>query len=96
MVSENSYRVPAQVLVAHLEGEAVILHMDTKRYYRLNDTAAVIWKALERGEALPGIVSALRKEFDVAEDEATREAERVVADLVEKGLLARQKDDRTS
>jgi hypothetical protein len=96
VTSKTSYRVPAQVLVAHLEGEAVILHMDTKRYYRLNDTAAVIWKALERGESIPGIVAALRKEFDVAGDVATHEAERVVAELVELGLLTRQKDDRTS
>ena len=40
----SAFEVPPDVLVAHLQGEAVILHMDTKRYYRLNDTAACIWK----------------------------------------------------
>jgi hypothetical protein len=89
-----SYTVPKEVLVAHLQGEAVLLHMDTKRYYRLNDTAACIWKALERQESLSGIVDSLRENFDVPPDEAKREAERVLSDLLELELLAYPKDDQ--
>jgi hypothetical protein len=85
--------VPPDVLVAHLQGEAVILHVETKRYYRLNDTAASIWKAIERHEGLSGIVASLCREFDVAPADAEREAKRVVDDLVEQGLLQRANGD---
>src|SRR5581483_4613755 len=89
LTSKTPYSVPSQVLVAHLEGEAVLLHMDTKRYYRLNDTAAMIWKGLERGDTVSGIAESLCREFDVPADEASREVERVLTDLVERGLVVR-------
>jgi hypothetical protein len=91
-MDKPAYGVPNEVLVAHLQGEAVLLHMDSKRYYRLNDTAASIFKALERDESLPDIVASLCEEFDVAPDAAQREAERIVADLLERGLLTRVAD----
>ncbi|MBE0595157.1 MAG: PqqD family protein [Gemmatimonadales bacterium] len=75
------------VLTAHLEGEAVLLHLETKQYYRLNETGAAIWKGLERGLDLPAIVSALTEEFDVGEDAARVEVERVLVELRERGLL---------
>ena len=36
------------VLVAHLAGEAVLLNLADKSYYRLNETAAAIWASLKR------------------------------------------------
>ena len=96
MIGDPSYRVPPEVLVAHLQGEAVLLDMDTKRYYRLNDTAASIWRALEECERFPGIVNRLCQEFEVAHDDAQREAERVVSDLVERGLLVETHEDKLS
>jgi hypothetical protein len=87
MLQEKSYAIPPDVLVAHLRGEAVLLNMETKRYYRLNDTAASIWRALEAHERVPGIVNLLCQEFEVSQDEARRETDRVVKSLVDRGLL---------
>lgn len=80
-------KVSPDVLTAHLEGEAVLLHLETKQYYRLNETGAAIWKGLERGLDLPAIVSALKGEFDVGEDAARVEVQRVLVALRERGLL---------
>ena len=88
MDRETSYAVPQDVLVAHLEGEAVLLSMDSKRYYRLNEAAASIWRAVEQRKELRGIIQRLCDEFEVSEAEAGREAERVVTDLLGRGLLA--------
>jgi hypothetical protein len=82
-----TYVIPSQVLVAHLEGEAVLLHMDTKRYYRLNDTAARIWKGLERREGLPAIVASLCTQFAVDSLTAEGEVDAMIRDLLERGLL---------
>jgi len=75
------------ILTAHLQGEAVLLDLNTKRYYRLNATAARVWKALEARLPPARIVDALLADFDV--DRATAEAEltRILADLGARGLL---------
>jgi hypothetical protein len=75
------------VLVSHLEGEAVLLHMGTKRYFRLNRTGAHIWKALEGGADSDAIARSLVEEFEVSISEAEVAVRTLVEELVESRLL---------
>jgi hypothetical protein len=86
-MTEPTWRVPDDVLTAHLEGEAVLLHMETKDYFRLNETAAVVWKALERGRDRAAIVAELVEGFDVDAAEAAEELDRLLAELAGRGLV---------
>ena len=87
MEQSANYTVSTDVLTAHLEDEAVLLHMDTKRYYRLNATAAAIWRGLEQGRTRAQLLEELCHRFDVTEAQASPELDRVILDLVDKGLL---------
>jgi hypothetical protein len=80
MTAPKRYSVPSDVLAAHLEGEAVLLHMDTKDYFRLNATAACVWKGLERGLDRAGLVEALCAGFEV-------ELERLLGELESRHLI---------
>ena len=82
-----TYTIPPHVLTAHLTGEAVLLHMHTKRYYRLNDTGASIWQGIEQGLSRDEIVARLCDEFSVEPDEAGVELDRIVRDLAAESLL---------
>jgi hypothetical protein len=86
-MTDPSWRVPDDVLTAHLEGEAVLLHMETKDYFRLNETAAVAWKALERGKDRAAIVAELVEAFEVDAAEAAEELDRLLAELAGRGLV---------
>ena len=81
-------KIRDDVLAAHLEGEAVLLDLRTKHYYRLNATAARIWKGLEQSLEPPQIVDALVDEFAVDAATARTEVDRVLADLGARGLVA--------
>lgn len=84
----RTHRVPEEVLAAHLEGEAVLLHMDTKNYYRLNATAALVYKGLERGLGRDALLDDLCAQFDVERDVAAAELDRLLAELAERGLVS--------
>lgn len=91
MTEETAYTIPDTVLAAHLEGEAVLLDMDSKHYFRLNGTGAFIWKALERGSPRAAIVEKLTATFDVSSGDAAMELDRLLAELAESGLIAADK-----
>jgi len=82
-----AYLIPDQVLTAQLEGEAVLLDLQTKSYYRLNATAARIWKGVEDRLEPSQIVNVLMDEFAVARTTAQAETERTLHDLQARGLL---------
>jgi len=82
-----AYLIPDQVLTAQLEGEAVLLDLQTKSYYRLNATAARIWKGVEDRLEPSQIVNVLMDEFAVARTTAQAETERTLRDLQARGLL---------
>lgn len=75
------------VLAAHLAGEAVLLNLEDKSYYRLNETAAVIWAALERGENRDAILEQLAKEYDADKADIARELDRVIDDFKSRKLV---------
>jgi hypothetical protein len=78
---------PDRVLSAHLDGEAVLLHMDSKRYYRLNETGQRIWRLLEQGVPVPEIPGRLAAEFEVEAADAEREVADFLAALRDRDLL---------
>ena len=83
----QSYAVPDEVLTAHLEGEAVLLHMDTKNYFRLNATAALLWKGMERGLEREQLLDTLLAEFEVDRPTAAAELDRLLGELAARGLV---------
>jgi len=79
--------VSPDAMVAELEDEAVILHMGTRRYYRLNETAALIWKELSRGADLAGVVARLTSEYQVDPGIAGERVRTMVESLLDSGLV---------
>jgi len=80
-------RIPPEVLAAHLGDEAVLLDLSGKRYYRLNETAAVVFKALEAGEGRKGAIAQLLAAFEVSEADASAAVDTLLADLAARGLV---------
>jgi hypothetical protein len=76
------------VLVAHVAGEAVLLNLGDKSYYRLNETAAFIWQALERGENRDQALASILRDFDVDETSAAAQLDQVLSDFRQKGLVS--------
>ena len=81
--------IPSEVLAAHLGDEAVLLDLSAKRYYRLNESAAVVFRALEEGEGRDGAIQRLTATFDVGESDAASAVDALLADLAARGLVAR-------
>ena len=87
MADRHLLEIRDDVLTAHLPGEAVLLDLKTKRYYRLNATAARIWRALEQSDEPSKIVEALVGEFAVDALTARAELDRTLDDLRARGLV---------
>jgi PqqD family protein of HPr-rel-A system len=88
MSADARYSPSTDAIAARFEDEAVLLHLGTKRYFRLNETAAEVWAALEAGVGdARGLTDWLCERFDVTPEEAGAEVARLLAELEERGLV---------
>ena len=59
-------------------GEGILVDLNTKRYYQLNETAMVVWKGLEKGKTMNEIAADITSSYEVGPDQATVSVQRIV------------------
>ena len=59
-------------------GEGILVDLNTKKYFQLNETAMIVWKGLEKGKTTSEIAADITSNYEVALDKATLSVERIV------------------
>ena len=83
----NRVVVPPHVLIRHLDGEAVLLNLESERYFGLDATGTRMW---ELATSEPSVAMAFEKllaEFDVEPESLQNHLTELLSGLVENGLL---------
>ena len=75
------------VLFRELEGESVLLNLESGVYYGLDPVGTRIWTLLAGDESLSGVCDILQREFDVAPDVLQSDVQTLVTELCGKGLV---------
>ena len=70
-----------------IEGEAVILSLDTKAFRGLNPVGSRVWELIDGQRNVDEIVEAVVREFDVTREQAAVDVTAFVRELQEKGLV---------
>jgi hypothetical protein len=91
--SNPKYVVSHSVVCAEVEGEAVLLNVETGIYFGLDEVGTAIWKLLE-GEMTTeeGIMTRLLDEYEVDESELRRDVHAFLAKLRENQLVQEADD----
>ena len=62
-------------------GEGVLVDLDTKKYFQLNETAMFVWRRLEKGAGVDDIVGEMTAEYDVTPEHAAESVRRLLENL---------------
>ena len=85
-MNSNDVRIHPEVVSRTLDGEEVLLQLETGAYFGLNEVGTLIWKLMKDGLSTAEILKMLESEFDVPEIEAAKDFEEFVSQLKRKGL----------
>ena len=84
----SAIAVPAKDIVfTDFEGEGMIVDLNTKQYFKLNETAALIWRNLERAKQIDEIVAELQSRYEVTSEQATASVEKLLEKLAANNLV---------
>ena len=81
------YRAIPEALVATLSDGAVLLNLQTKRYFSLNETGTRIWELVQQTADEEAIVATLLREYEVEEPMVRTEVRRILDELIDAQLI---------
>ncbi|HEV2882077.1 MAG TPA: PqqD family protein [Pyrinomonadaceae bacterium] len=67
--------------------EGVLVDLNSKRYYTLNETAMIIWRGLEQKRTRAEIIKDITDAYDVTAEHAAQSLDKLVATLQARKLL---------
>ncbi|HET6889924.1 MAG TPA: PqqD family protein [Pyrinomonadaceae bacterium] len=70
-------------------GEGILVDLNTKQYYCLNETGALIWRGLEKGSTIEEIVSEMQTVYEVSREHALTSVAKLLATLESNKLIKR-------
>lgn len=70
-------------------GEGVLVDLNAKRYYKLNETAMLVWRGLEKGDSFEQLLNEMTGIYDVTREHAARSIEKILLDLQTSQLVRR-------
>lgn len=88
MTTRPAFAIPSQVLYRQVDGQMVLLNLETEQYFGLNEVGAHIVTRLIK-QPFDEALAALTNDFQVDRSVLHRDVENLVADLVQAGLLQR-------
>ena len=82
-----SYSLSKEYVWKEVGGQVVVLHIETGRYYSLNNPGSLIWKGLMDGLSPDRIIERLCSVFDVDKSTANKDTEEMIRDLLTKEAI---------
>jgi len=85
---EKKYSINSdRVVWRDIEGEAVILNLDTGYYYNLNAVGSLIWQLLEEKKDISKIIETISKDYNISANRAKKDLDSLISDLKKEKLL---------
>jgi hypothetical protein len=79
--------VPANVLVRELDGESVLLNLNSECYFGLDEVGTRMWTLLTASESVQAAYEKLATEYDVDAEQLRQDLDSLIEKLVDQGLL---------
>ena len=86
-LNDQRVTVPEAVMFRELEGESVLLNLDSEVYFGLDEVGTRIWHALSETGKVGEAVNRLLEEFEVDEETVRKDLAELLEELVENGLV---------
>ena len=83
----KTYHKNPHIVTTELEDGAILLNLNTKYYYNLNETGLSIWQALDESGDPEIIATKLTDAYDIDKKQASTYLDELLADLEKEGLI---------
>ena len=85
---QQKITISSEVLSQEVDGETVLLDLESESYFGLDEVGTRIWQLLNETSNLQAVFDTLLGEYDVDEKQLEKDLQDHIAHLVEEGLIS--------
>jgi hypothetical protein len=85
---EQKVNVSDDVLFQILEGETVLLNMETEQYFALNDIGSKIWELISNEKSISEVFKKLLHEYEVEDETLKNDFSNLLLKMESKKLIS--------
>ena len=89
-------RAGQDVVFRDLAGEAVLLNLETGKYFGLNEVGTRLWHVMIENGSTPHILQVLLAEYEVEETQLRQDVEALIQQLLSHGLVCIEENEPES
>ena len=86
-ILEEQVSIPDGVLVRELQGESVLLNLNSGSYFGLDEVGTSMWAALTTSPSIQAACEKLLAEYEVEPEQLRTDLRGLIAKLAEAGLI---------
>lgn len=86
--------IPSHVIYRELQGESVLLNLDSERYFGLDQIGTRIWEVLAESETILMAYQTLLEEYDVEPEIIKQDIDKLNQNLLDQGLVVVANDSK--
>ena len=75
------------VFAQEVDGEMVLLDMESENYFGLDEVGTAIWQAMQEKDTLKEVLNVLLEQYEVEEEMLENDLSDFIGKLVESGLV---------
>jgi len=95
MFNFNQCAVPnkSEITSKVMDGEAIMINLATGIYYSMDKVGGAIWEGIEKEQSLEQILQAMVTVYEVSEEQARKDLESLVRQLLDENLIVLQETE---
>ena len=84
---DSRYAISQDVVHRVLDGETIVLNLESGTYFGLNATGTRVWRLIEEGASRAAIIEQISREFGHPIDDVRSDVDELLTALQSKGLV---------
>jgi hypothetical protein len=88
MLRNAMVRLSDDVITQEVQGETVIMDLQSDQYFTLDTTGTRIWQLLQESGSVEAAFNVLLEEYEVEEGTLAHDIEELLGALIEEGLVS--------
>lgn len=74
-------------LITTLDGESVLLHTDSGKYFGFNEVGTEIWEMIQEPQSVETLSYEMVDKYDIDHETVRADVEALLTELIDKGLV---------